>query len=91
MREASVEAVLFAGVKARGGWALKILPSVAGMPDRIVVLPGGRHYFVELKRVNTDTTALQQHRHEGLAAIGHPVAVLHGSREVREWLEEVCT
>lgn len=85
MREASVEAILFAEVRDMGGVALKIMPTIAGMPDRVVLLPGGLHFFVELKRSDTDATKLQRHRHEELAAIGHPVAVLHGAEEVRAW------
>lgn len=89
MREARVEAVLFHEVKAMGGVALKIAPTIAGMPDRLVVLPGGRHFFVELKRADTDSTKIQEHRHNELAIIGHPVAVLHGSEEVRAWINAI--
>ena len=34
-----------------GGWCLKLVcPGFTGMPDRLVLMPGGRLCFVELKR-----------------------------------------
>lgn len=37
--------------KKYGGWCLKwVCPGWAGVPDRMVLLPGGRVIFVELKR-----------------------------------------
>lgn len=91
MRESSVEAVLFSAAKDMGGVALKIMPTIAGMPDRVVLLPGGLHYFVELKRSDTEATKIQQHRHTELAKIGHPVVTLHGAEEVRDWVAAIRT
>lgn len=49
--EKEVEAYLVRQVKARGGQCLKwISPGNSGVPDRIVLLPGGQVCFVELKR-----------------------------------------
>ena len=44
-----MEAKLTQVTKAMKGWAIKLLPSVSGLPDRLVLLPGGRVIFVELK------------------------------------------
>ena len=49
--EKDIEAALVRKVKQRGGQCLKwVCPGQAGVPDRIVLLPGGRIIFVELKR-----------------------------------------
>lgn len=49
--EKDIERKLVAMVKRRGGLCLKwVCPGWAGVPDRIVLLPGGRVVFVELKR-----------------------------------------
>lgn len=49
--EKEIEAKLRDMVKAHGGWCLKwVCPGWAGVPDRIVLLPGGRVIFVETKR-----------------------------------------
>ena len=50
MKESEIEARLVRGVKALGGVAYKFVsPGNVGVPDRVVVLPGGRVIFVELK------------------------------------------
>lgn len=34
-----------------GGWCLKLVcPGFTGLPDRLILLPGGRMAFAELKR-----------------------------------------
>lgn len=49
--ERDIERALVFRVKQRGGFCLKwVCPGWAGVPDRIVLLPGGRIVFVELKR-----------------------------------------
>lgn len=51
MLERELEARLVRRVKAAGGYCLKwTSPGNAGVPDRIVLLPGGRVIFVEMKR-----------------------------------------
>ena len=49
--ERDIERALVRKVKRRGGYCLKwVCPGWAGVPDRIILLPGGRVCFVELKR-----------------------------------------
>ncbi len=49
--EKDIERALGRMVKRRGGLCLKwVCPGWSGVPDRIVLLPGGRIIFVELKR-----------------------------------------
>jgi hypothetical protein len=84
--EASVESVLMSTVKAKKGRALKLQPYVAGIPDRLVLMPGGRAFLVELKRKGEHPTKVQRVMHDRLAEMGHPVKVLRGSDEVREWV-----
>lgn len=46
-----IEQKLVAAAKKRGGRAFKwVSPGCTGVPDRIVILPGPRILFVELKR-----------------------------------------
>lgn len=60
MREKDIERRLVAEVKKIGGWALKFTsPGQAGVPDRIILLPG-RVYFVELKRPGQKPRPLQE-------------------------------
>lgn len=49
--EKEIEEKLVGIVKRHGGLCLKwVCPGWSGVPDRIVLLPGGRIHFVELKR-----------------------------------------
>lgn len=60
MLERAVEEHLVGRVRAAGGLALKwVSPSLVGVPDRIVILPGGRVLFVEVKRPGGKTRPIQ--------------------------------
>ena len=49
--EKEIEAKLVERIRRRGGLCLKwVCPGWAGVPDRIILLPGGRVIFAELKR-----------------------------------------
>lgn len=49
--EKDIEQTLVRMVKRHGGLCLKwVCPGWSGVPDRIVLLPGGQIMFVELKR-----------------------------------------
>lgn len=49
--EKEIETKLRRMVERRGGLCLKwVCPGWSGVPDRIILLPGGRIIFVELKR-----------------------------------------
>lgn len=59
--EKDVEQRLVRLIKNHGGLALKwVCPGWAGVPDRIVLLPGGRIYFIELKRPQGSRIAERQ-------------------------------
>jgi hypothetical protein len=50
-RERDIERALVGMVKRHGGLCLKwVCPGWSGVPDRIILLPGGRVLFVETKR-----------------------------------------
>ena len=59
--EAKVEAYLGEQVKSLGGLCIKLNPLwYVGIPDRLVILPGGRIGFVELKRPKGGRHAIKQ-------------------------------
>lgn len=51
-------------------------PSMSGVPDRIVILPGGRVWFAELKAPGKKPTALQDRIIAMLRGLGATVHVL---------------
>ena len=89
MRETAVERSLAKAVRGAGGLTVKIMPVVAGVPDRLVLLPGGRLFLVEAKAPTGRLRPAQRIWHERAARLGIPVAVLHSPQEVAEWLANV--
>lgn len=77
MREKDIEQYLVKQAKAHGGRAFKwISPGNNGVPDRIVMLPGGRVAFAELKAPGKKSTALQVNQQWFIAGLGLPVTVI---------------
>ena len=63
MLESKIENKLEIEVKKRGGMALKFVsPGLAGVPDRIVLMPKGKVAFVELKAPGKKMRVLQLKR-----------------------------
>ena len=87
MRERDVERHLVEGVKALGGVALKLAPTPVGLPDRRVLLPGGRVVFVEVKTVLGRVSSIQEFQHKRLRALGFEVLVVFGAAGVEMFLE----
>lgn len=89
MKESRVEARLVRGVKKLGGLCWKFVsPGTAGVPDRIVLLPGGRVALVELKQKTGRLSAIQRVRQAELKAVGCEVWVLYGPEDVDKFLAE---
>lgn len=91
VKESTVEEHLIDGVRTRRGLCIKFLPSVAGVPDRIVFLPTGRIYLAELKAPKGRLRPDQRVMHKRLAERGVPVAVLSSKEEVDAWLDSLDT
>ena len=90
MREKIIEKKLVDAVKAMGGLALKFVsPGFDGMPDRILLLPGGKIAFVEVKAPGRKPRPLQLVRHAMLRRLGFQVFVLDDEAMIGKILEEV--
>jgi len=84
IREKTVEDYLVARVSALGGVADKVTsPSARGYFDRVVVLPGGRIIFCELKKPKGGHISPHQHdRHATYRRLGAEVAVVRSYIDV---------
>ena len=90
MREKIIEQKLVKAVKAAGGIAPKLTcPGFDGMPDRIILMPGGRIAFVEVKAPEQKPRALQLSRHELLRRLGFRVYVLDNDEDIKNIVSEV--
>lgn len=85
--EAAVESHLEKRMKRLGGRAFKFPPAVKGNPDRIVVFPFGRIFFVELKRAGKRPEPAQALWHERAFAMGHVVHVIDSREMVDDFIE----
>lgn len=90
MREKRIEQKLVATVKKMGGICPKFVsPGLDGMPDRLVLLPGGRLAFVEVKAPGKKPRPLQLVRHEMLKRLDFTVYVLDDIKKIGEMLDEI--
>ena len=88
LREAQLEAIFSRGVRSLGGIVVKLAPTMAGVPDRLVLLPESRFYLVELKTETGQLSPIQTAWHYRANRLGTPVATLFGEAEVRKWIRE---
>lgn len=73
-----------------GGRCLKwVCPGNGGVPDRIVIMPGGRIWFVELKDDNGQMSKLQRYWRETLHDLGCRAVVIRGEEMARLFLAEL--
>lgn len=87
MRERDIEGRLRDGIKKLGGLCYKFVsPGNGGVPDRIVILPGGTVYFVELKTEVGRLSKIQCVQLKRMERLGVQVEVLYGLSEVDEFL-----
>lgn len=89
MRERDIEEYLRNQVKKAGGKAYKFVsPGNDGVPDRLVLFPGGRVYFVELKAPGKKPRPLQIKQMRDIAALGCDVRVIDSKEGVDAFIRE---
>lgn len=87
-RESTLEKRFMSEIKKRGGLAIKMPGNImTGIPDRLVILPGGRIVFVELKTDRGRVSKIQAHVHKLLTELGCHVEVLFGREQIDEFLD----
>ncbi len=74
-------------VSRNGGLAYKFVsPSQRGVPDRVVIWPGGHLHFVELKTHSGVCTPIQELRQKEIVERGHFVINLYGLRQIEDYI-----
>lgn len=92
MRETVIEGKLVAAVRKLGGIAPKFTsPGFVGMPDRLILLPGGKSGFVEVKAPGEEPRPIQKSRIRLLRRLGFMVYVLDDEKQIGGILDEICS
>lgn len=92
MLERTIEQRLVEAVRKAGGLCPKFVsPGWDGVPDRIVLLPGGKMGFVELKAPGQKLRPLQRRRREQLERLGFRVFVIDGVEQIGGVLHEILS
>jgi len=87
MRERDIEAYLRVKVKALGGTAYKFVsPGHAGVADRLVLLPGGVVWFIEVKAPGGRLSPLQVLFARRMAELGMQYRTIWSREDVDAWL-----
>lgn len=90
MRESKIERALVDAVRKQGGIAFKFTSqTMNGVPDRLVLLPGGRIGFVELKAPGKPLRLLQKKRKAQLETLGFPVFVVDKPEQIEETIHAI--
>ena len=86
--EKHIEAYLVKRVKALGGVAYK-WRGHGGAADRIIVLPDGTVWFVEVKTIGGRLSALQKVFAADMARLKQKYTVLWTKEEIEKWLTTI--
>lgn len=90
IRERDIEVYLREQVRKAGGKAYKFeSPGNDGVPDRIVIFPDERIYFIELKRPGGKPRPLQVNKMNELRAFGCTVDVIDTKEKVDDFISDV--
>lgn len=92
MREKMIEDKLKKEVKEKGGLCLKFVsPGFDGVPDRIILMPGGIMAFAELKAPGKNLRPLQERRKRQLESLGFLVFCIDDTECIGGVLDAICT
>jgi hypothetical protein len=92
MLEKDIEKKLKKEVEKFDGMCLKFdIPGRAGMPDRVILLPGSRIVFVELKRPGKNLRPLQKKRFKQLRDLGFRAVKIDSVEGVGELIDAIRT
>lgn len=86
-KEKTIERRLTDGIKEMDGMCIKLYAGMlSGLPDRLILLPGGFIYFVETKAPGKKPRKLQLIIHRKMNRLGFPVHVIDTMEKVNEFL-----
>ena len=88
--ESQLERKFFDKVKHLGGMPLKFIsPGRAGVPDRIVLMPKGKIYFVEMKNEIGQTSPIQDYIFAQFKKLGFKVHIINSVESLEKFIGEI--
>lgn len=92
LSENQLEEKLRKKIKELGGIALKFVsPGRAGVPDRIILMPQGKIYFVEMKSPRGEVNPIQKYVFEKFEELGFKVHILNSDDAIKNFLEKIIS
>lgn len=90
MLESKIEVWLNEQIRKIGGKSYKFVsPGNPGVPDRIYLLPDGKIYFVELKRIIGKLSNVQVWQRDQFQRMGIEIKVIYGMDQAKEFIKEI--
>lgn len=90
LSESQLEKKFCEKIKSLGGMPLKFVsPGRAGVPDRIVLFPNGKIFFVELKSSRGNTSIIQEYIFKKFSKLGFPVKIINSVESLEKFLSEI--
>lgn len=89
-RENEVERYFDDQVKLRGGVTRKFVsPGHAGVADRLVFMPGGQLWIVEIKTRDGKESGPQRRERQRMIDLGFRARIVYGKEEVDQLMGEI--
>jgi len=89
VNEKQIEQYLVRRVKEKGGIAYKFTsPGRRHVPDRIILLPGGKVIFIECKRPGAKATKAQDYELHRIRRFGVTAVVMDSKEKIDELLNK---
>jgi len=90
MLERKIERCLVQEVNKRGGSAFKFVsPGCDGVPDRLILFPGGKIAFIEVKAPGIKLRPLQMKRVKDFVELGQKVYEVDNAEMIGGVLDEI--
>jgi len=88
--ESQLERKFCEKIKKLGGMALKFIsPGRAGVPDRIVLMPEEKIYFVEMKSEVGNTSIIQEYVFKKFSELGFKVHIINSVESLENFIGEI--
>jgi len=87
LTEKNLERALCSRIKANKGMAIKLWAmSMTGLPDRLILMPGGKASFAEIKTTGQKPKLVQRIVHDKLRQLGFTVAVIDSQQSLDDFV-----